>query len=222
VGRTLRLGADSAARAATVAAVAGDLVTELDQEAPALVYRVEGADAMPYLYLRTRVPPERLEVPVRRALAALAPDVPVEAWTGDALMRGAIGAWQRMAFGTGVFGAIALVLAGAGIYAVMSYLVTRRTREIGVRIALGAQRGAIARMVVGRAVRLTALGIAFGVPAGLAIAVLLRHLLLSLSPLDPLAFAGSTAFLLLAGAAASLVPAFRAASVDPVDALREG
>jgi predicted permease len=222
VGRTLRLGPDSAARTVTVAGVAGDLVTELDREAPALVYRLEPADAMPYLYLRTRVPPGSLEVPVRRALAALAPDVPVEAWTGDALMRGAIGPWQQMAFGTGIFGAIALVLAGAGIYAVMSYLVTRRTREIGVRIALGAKRGAIARMVVGRAVRLTALGIACGVPAGLAIAVLLRHLLLGLSPLDPLAFAGSTVFLLLAGAAAALGPAIRAASVDPVVALREG
>jgi predicted lysophospholipase L1 biosynthesis ABC-type transport system permease subunit len=206
----------------TGAGTAGDLVTELGREAPVLVYELQAADAMPYLYLRTRVPPGSLEVPVRRVLAALAPDVPVEAWTGEALMRGAIGPWERMAFGTGIFGAIALVLAGAGIYAVMSYLVTRRTREIGVRIALGARRGAIVRMVLERAVRLTALGIACGVPAGLAIAVLLRRLLLGLSPLDPLAFAGSTVFLLLAGAAAAIAPALRAASVDPVVALREG
>ena len=222
VGRTLRLGPDSAARTVTVTGAAGDLVAELDREAPALVYRLEPADAMPYLYLRTRVPPASLELPVRRALAALAPDVPVEAWTGEALMRGAIGPWRRMAFGTGIFGAIALVLAGAGIYAVMSYLVTRRTREIGVRLAMGARRGAIVRMVMGRAVRLTAMGIACGMPAGLAIAVLLRRLLLGLGPLDPLAFAGSTAFILLAGAAAALAPALRAASVDPVVALREG
>lgn len=220
VGRTLRLGPDSAARTLTVAAVAGELVTALDQEAPALVYRLEPAEAMPFIYLRTRVPPASLEVPVRRALAALAPDVPVEAWTGEALMRGAIGPWQQMAFGTAIFGAIALVLAGAGIYAVMSYRVTRRTREIGVRIALGARRGAIARMVVGRAVRLTAVGIACGVPAGVAIAVLLRHLLIGLSPLDPLAFAASSAVLLAAGVAAALGPASRAASVDPMVALR--
>jgi len=195
-------------------------VAELDREAPALVYRLQPADAMPYLYLRTHAAPGALELPVREALAALAPDVPVELWTGDALMREAIGPWNRMAFGTAIFGGIALLLAGAGIYAVMSYLVARRTREIGVRIALGAKRGAIVRMVLGRAVRLTALGIACGVPAGLAIAVLLRRLLLGLSPLDPLAFLGSAAFLLAVGAAAALAPAFRAASVDPMAALR--
>jgi len=220
VGRTLRLGPDSAARTVTVVAAAGDLVAELDREAPPLVYRLEPPEAMPYFYLRTRAAPGALEKPVRGALAALAPDVPVELWTGETLMREAIGPWSRMAFGTAIFGAIALLLAGAGIYAVMSYRVARRTREIGVRIALGARRGAIVRMVLGRAVRLTALGIACGVPAGLAIAVLLRRLLLGLSPLDPLAFLGSSAFLLLAGTAASLGPAARAASVDPMAALR--
>jgi len=220
MGRTLRLGPDGAPRTVTVAGAAGDLVTDLETEPPALLYRLEPAEAMPFIYLRTRGAPGALEVPVRRTLAALAPDVPVEAWTGEALLRGALGPWQRMAFGTGIFGAIALVLAGAGIYAVMSYLVTRRTREIGVRIALGAQRGAIARMVVGRALRLTALGIACGVPVGIAIAVLLRHLLLGLGPLDPVAFAASSAVLLAAGAAAALGPATRAASVDPMEALR--
>ncbi|MFL5540439.1 MAG: ABC transporter permease [Longimicrobiaceae bacterium] len=220
VGRTLRLGPDSAPRTVTVAGAAGDLVTDLETGPPALVYRLEAAEAMPFIYLRTRVPPAALEIPVRRALAALAPDAPVETWTGEALLRGALGPWQRMAFGTAIFGAIALVLAGAGVYAVTSYLVTRRTREIGVRIALGARRGAIARMVVGRAVRLTALGIACGVPVGIAVAVLLRHLLLGLGPLDPLAFAASSAVLLAAGVAAALGPASRAASVDPMVALR--
>ncbi|HET7460096.1 MAG TPA: ABC transporter permease, partial [Longimicrobium sp.] len=221
VGRPLSIGPDTAARVATVAAVAGELVTELDREPPPLVYRLEAADALPYLYLRTAVPPASLRPAVRRTLAALAPGVPVEAWTGEQLLRGAIGPWQQLALGTAIFGGIALVLAGAGIHAVLSYLVTRRTREIGVRFALGARRGAVARMVVGRAVRLTALGIACGAPLGVAIAVLLRHLLLGLSPVDPLAFAGSSAFLLAAGAAAALGPALRAAAVDPMTALRQ-
>jgi predicted permease len=220
-GRALRLGTDSAERTVTVAAVAGEVVLEMDQPAPEMVYQIADANEMTFIYVRTHVPPATLELPVRRALAAVSPDVPVEAWTGDALVRGALGPLRQLAMGTGIFGLVALVLAGAGIYAVMSYVVARRTREIGVRIALGARRGAIARMVVGRAVRLTALGIALGVPAGVAIAVLLRHLLLGLSPLDPVAFAASSAFLLAAGAAAALGPAHRAASVDPMVALRQ-
>jgi predicted permease len=221
VGRALRLGPDGAARVATVAASAGELVTGLDQPPPALVYRLEAADELPYLYLRTHVPPASLEPGVRRTLAALAPDVPVESWTGESLLRGALGPWRQLALGTGIFGMVALVLAAAGLHALLSYLVARRTREIGVRLALGARRGAIARMVVGRAVRLTALGIACGVPLGVAAAVLLRHLLLGLSPLDPVAFAGSSAVLLAAGAVAALAPALRAAAVDPMVALRQ-
>jgi putative ABC transport system permease protein len=120
----------------------------------------------------------------------------------------------------GVFAGFALLLAGVGIYGVMAYSVNQRKQELGIRLALGASRGDIFRLVVGRGMLLTACGVVVGVLASLALTRLLSTLLFGVRAMDVGVF--SAAALVLAGAAflACLVPARRATRVDPIVALR--
>jgi putative ABC transport system permease protein len=119
-----------------------------------------------------------------------------------------------------IFGAVAAALAAAGIYGVMSYVVARRTREIGVRMALGADSPRVLRLVVGEALGVAAAGAAAGLAGALVLTRLMRSVLYSVRPGDPLTYAGVAALLLSIAFAASYLPARRAARIDPVDALR--
>jgi ABC-type antimicrobial peptide transport system permease subunit len=131
-------------------------------------------------------------------------------FTGDALM-------ARL---TAAFGIVALLLACLGLYGVTAYAVSRRTREIGIRMAIGATRAEVLGTVVRGALVQLAIGLAIGLPAAIATARLLRSQLFGIGIYDPLSFGGSLVLLGLAAVAASLVPARRAASMDPVRALR--
>jgi len=129
---------------------------------------------------------------------------------------------QQVAAGLcGVFAVVALILATIGIYGVMSYVVSQRTHEIGIRMALGAQQQDVVRMVVGRGAWMIAFGLAIGALAAAGVTQLLTDLLFGISPTDPSTFAGLAAFLATVALVASYVPARRAARVDPVIALRE-
>src|SRR5258708_5859123 len=119
-----------------------------------------------------------------------------------------------------IAGGMALLLGVIGIYGVVSYSVSQRTREIGIRMALGSPQRDVTRLFVGHALRLTAMGIVCGLAAAAACTRLMSSLLFEVSPLDPLTFAGVPLMLVLAAALASYVPALRAAVVDPVVALR--
>jgi len=119
-----------------------------------------------------------------------------------------------------LIGTLALFLSAIGIYGMMAYAVSRRVREIGVRIALGAARRDVVGMVVGRALRLAGLGLLIGLAGALGIGQALRSLLLGVSPRDPLTFAGIGVLLAAVALVASLIPARRAAAVDPMVALR--
>jgi ABC-type antimicrobial peptide transport system permease subunit len=120
----------------------------------------------------------------------------------------------------GVVSTLALLLGAVGLYGVLSYVVAGRTREIGVRMALGATARQVRRMVVGHGARVVGLGIALGVPAALLSARTLRGLLFGVAPADAATY-GATAVLMLAiGLAASYVPARRASRVDPCVSLR--
>jgi predicted permease len=120
----------------------------------------------------------------------------------------------------GVFAALALGLASMGIYGVISYVVGRRTREIGIRIALGAKRIDVLRMVLGEGLKMTILGVFIGLLAALALTHLMASTLYGVSPTDPLTFAGVATFLFLIALLACYVPARRAMRVDPIVALR--
>jgi putative ABC transport system permease protein len=121
----------------------------------------------------------------------------------------------------GLFSGLALVLAGIGIYGVVSYSVAQRSREIGIRIALGAQRGDVMRLVLTQGGKISAAGIVFGSAASLGLTRLMAKLLYSVSAADPATFAVVTFVLALIGMAASYIPARRTLRVDPLIALRQ-
>ncbi len=120
----------------------------------------------------------------------------------------------------GIFAALALLLAAVGIYGVMSYSVTQRTSEIGIRVTLGAQPRDVFRTVVGEGLRYALLGVGIGVAAGLALTRLLASFLYGISAYDPATFLVVASLLIAVSAAASFFPARRATRVDPIIALR--
>jgi len=121
---------------------------------------------------------------------------------------------------TTLFGILALVLASVGLYGVTSYFVARRTGEIGIRMALGADRGRITTMVLREGMTSVATGLALGIAGALALSRLVSGLLFGIGPNDPVCYAGSALVLVAAAAGACLLPARRATAVSPMTALR--
>jgi ABC-type antimicrobial peptide transport system permease subunit len=120
----------------------------------------------------------------------------------------------------GAFALLALAIASIGLYGTMSYNVARRTGEIGIRMALGAQRGRVIQMVLREVMFLTAMGLAIGLPIALMTSEVVASFLFEMKPNDPLALAGSAATLLAAAILADYLPARRASRIDPMTALR--
>jgi putative ABC transport system permease protein len=130
-------------------------------------------------------------------------------------------AQQRMVMALLVsFAALALVLSALGIYSVLSYSIAQRTREIGLRMALGAQQGSVLRLVVGGGAGLALLGMTIGIAAAFALTQLMTDLLYGVRPADPVTFAAVTALLIATSLLACYIPARRAIKVDPMVALR--
>ena len=132
------------------------------------------------------------------------------------------GVWQYRLFGVMffLFGAIALVLASIGVYGVLSYSVAQRAQEIGVRVALGAARADVMRLIVGQGLRLAAIGIVIGIAGAALVTPAVRTVLYNVTPTDPVSFSGVAAFLVLVAITASYIPARRAMAVDPIVAMR--
>jgi putative ABC transport system permease protein len=130
--------------------------------------------------------------------------------------------WQSRVWGLllGIFSAIALVLATAGIYGVMAYFVTQRTREIGIRMALGAQWSDVLKMIMRSGMLLVSIGLVIGLLGALALTRLMTTLLFEVSPTDPITFAVVALCLIVAALLACYIPARRATKVDPLVALR--
>ena len=120
-----------------------------------------------------------------------------------------------------LFAGLAILLSAVGLYGVQSYVVSRRRREIGIRLAMGAVEGQVVRAVMGRAVRFAAIGILLGVAASLALAQLIAGMLFRVDAQDPLTYVAVPLLLLCVAVVASLVPALRAGRVNPVEVLRE-
>ena len=159
---------------------------------------------------------------VRQAIWSIDPDQPVTAMATmeEILDREVLQRRVQTTLLTG-FAVLALLLAGIGLYGVLAYLVSLRTPEIGLRMALGAAPVNILRTVVGQALGLTVIGVVVGVVAAVALSSVLRSLLFGVTTTDPLTYAGVAALLMCAAAAASYLPARRAMRVDPIVALRE-
>jgi len=121
---------------------------------------------------------------------------------------------------SGCFGLLALVLASIGMYGIMAYSVSRRTNEIGIRMALGAQPGRVLRMVMREASWMVAIGVVVGLGGAMALGGVIASMLYGLKGWDPVTFAVSSGLLMLVGLGASWIPAQRAAGVDPMRALR--
>jgi putative ABC transport system permease protein len=158
---------------------------------------------------------------VRDEIRRADPTLPVfDVQTGDQARKNTF--WRYRLFGWmfGIFGAIALALAAIGVYGVLSYAVSQRTEEIGVRMALGASRRNVFALIVGHGVRLAAVGIVCGVVGAVGVTRVVTSLLYNVTATDPLSFAGTAAFLALVALLASYVPARRATAVDPMVALR--
>ncbi len=208
----------------TVVGVVGDLRhMKLNQEADAEVF-------WPYtqpplggmnIVVRTSSDAARFAPQLRAAVAGLDRDLPLsQVRNMEQVLANSIAPQRFSVWVLGVFAGLALALAAVGVYGVMSFSVTRRTREIGIRAALGAGRADVLKMVVGQAMALAGAGLALGLAGAFALTRLMRSMLYEVAPTDPLVFAGVAVTLAAVAALASYIPARRAARVDPLVALR--
>jgi len=171
--------------------------------------------------LRTEGDPTAVMGDVRRAVAEIdSREAVYSVQTMDEVISNSFAARRLSMLLLGIFAVLALVLACVGIYGVISYLVGQRTREIGVRMALGAQPGDVLRLVIGHGTKMALIGVAVGIFAALGLTRLMANQLFGVSARDPLTFAGVAVLLVIVAVVASYIPARRAMRVDPMVALR--
>ena len=208
-----------------VAGVVGDENTvTLDSPIRPAVYfaLAQGADHFEYLVLRTAGNPAAVAGALRAQVRVLDPQVSIyDVQSMDAMIADSPAAFQRRypAFLIGIFAAIALVMAAIGTYGMVAYAVAQRRQEIGIRIALGAQRGDIFRLVVGQGMGLAAVGVVIGLAGAALVTRALSSLLFDVTPTDPVTFVTVAAVLLGAAFVASGIPAIRATRVAPASVL---
>jgi len=225
IGRRIRLVNPEQSRDwRTIVGVVGDVRYQgLDDPGEAAIYTPFSQTPFLWLYLMVRAhgDPRTLTDDIRGAVRAAAPGLTMASvQTMDALVGEAVSQPRLNMLLLSGFAVLALLLATLGLYGVISYAVTQRTREIGVRVALGAAPRDVARLIVGQGLRLAGIGIAIGVGGALAAGRFVETLLYETSPTDPSTYAVIVTLLAGVAALASYVPARRATRVDPVTALR--
>ena len=222
VGKRLRFGSN--APWMTIIGVAGDVRNRrLEESAPPQIYRsLEQASNLTLaFFVRTSAAPAAMGEAISRELRAVDPDLPLyTVRTMDDLLSGAVAQRRFLMRLLAIFAATAVGLALLGIYGVISYSVAQRTREIGIRMALGARPGDVQRMVVGGGMRLALLGLAAGTLGALGLSRLIAAQLYGVQPSDPATLAAVLALMCAVAALAAYLPARRAARVDPMVALR--
>ncbi len=173
------------------------------------------------IHVRTAWDPESVAPLLRRAVQDIDPYLPVfdvktmDTHLGISMLPARLGG-----IALGVFGVLGLILAVVGIYGVMAYAVSQRTREIGIRVALGADRGQVTGMVLWQGARIVIIGVVVGLAGALGAVQLIRSQLYSQSGIDPVTFVGVPLILAAAALLATYLPARRAATVDPIQALK--
>ena len=224
VGKALTLGGDGRGRPAEIVGVVADIrQSAIEEPGRPTVYvnNVQNTRVKVTLVARTRGEPLAMAREMRAAVWSLDKDQPITSiFTFDDIMSQAVARPRLLTVLLGLFGALGLALGALGIYGVLAYLVNERHREIGVRIALGALPSDVLRMIAGRGVVLTAVGIVVGLSGALALTRFLQGVLYGVAPTDPLTFVAMTLVLLAVAGLASWIPARRAAGLDPVEALR--
>jgi hypothetical protein len=208
----------------TVVGVVEDVpVTSLSEPVRPMFFVTEGQSAMssPYLVVRTDGNPAAMLAPMRAEVKAVAGALQVDReGTLSDHFGAALSGPRLAATAMGLFSLLAVFLASLGIYAAVAFGVARRSAELGIRMALGADRGGVVRMVVGEVSGTVLLGLAVGAAVAVAAAPKLAGVLFGVDPRDPGTFAGSVALLLVVSTLAAYLPARRAARVDPVASLR--
>jgi ABC-type antimicrobial peptide transport system permease subunit len=178
-------------------------------------------DSVATIVVRATVEPLSLALPIQRQISALDPEMPaykvrtMQQIIGEATASQSFSAALVLAFAL-----LSLMLAAVGLYGVLSYLVTQRASEIGIRMALGAQRSEVLRLVLVEGMRPVAFGLVLGLCGGAAAGMLIKSILYGTRPLDPGVFLSIAGSLLLTAVIASAVPALRACRIEPVQALR--
>jgi len=221
IGQRLRLRSNTTSY--EIIGIVGDVLHRgLDREPAPTIYFPSLRLGYASLAIRTSVAdPSGLAAAIRGAVADVDPNQPVasvqtmEQWIADSVSQP-----RYRATLLSIFSSIAFVLSVVGIYGVMSYAVTCRTREIGLRMALGARRENVLRLVLGDGMKLALAGAVVGIVAALALTRVLRNLLYEVTPTDPMTFVSVTLVLIVVALVACWLPARRAAKVDPMEALR--
>jgi ABC-type antimicrobial peptide transport system permease subunit len=208
----------------TVVGVVGNVLNErLELEPRPMLYRpmTQATNLSLALAVRSGADPARLSEELSIAVRAADPDLPTFAVRTMKDVEAAAMASRRFSMRLlGSFAVLALILAAIGIYGMTAYLVSQRTREIGIRVALGATPSSVIRLVVGYALTLAGAGVIAGIAAALLVTPLMRGMLFNVSPMDPTTFVAIVSVLVATAIAAAFTPARRAARVDPVQALR--
>ena len=173
------------------------------------------------LVVRTASDPLSLVAAVKNQIQTIDKDLPIdEAKTMQQLLAESVSGRRFNMLLLSVFALVALVLALVGIYGVMSYTVTQRTHEIGIRVAIGAQSRDVFRMVIGQGMILAMIGVAFGLVGAFALTRLMTSMLFGVEPTDPATFISITALIIVVALVACYIPGRRAAKVNPLEALR--
>jgi predicted permease len=227
IGRRLRIGvraADGDPDVFEIVGVAGDVhhgTLGRGMEPELYVPAAQHTWGWGVLALRTRSDPGALATAVRREVSALDPELAVIATsTMRERLAASLAAPRFVASLLSIFAAVAAMLAGIGLYGVLATTVAQRASEIGVRMALGARVADVLRLVVGEAARMAGVGIVVGLLAASAVTRLMAAVLFGIGPRDPVTLAAVTAALFAVALAAAVVPAWRAARIDPAACLR--
>jgi putative ABC transport system permease protein len=224
IGKRIKVGPPQNEPWLTIVGVAGD-VKNIGLEADARLATYEPHAQRPWssmtLAIRTEADPLSLSAAVRGELRTMEKDLLIRPpSTMDERIRLSVAPRRFNMTLLAVFAALALLLAAVGVYGVMSYTATQRTREIGVRMALGAQSGAVLKLIVGQGLKLALIGVSIGLAAAFALTRWMEDLLFDVRPSDTWTYGAVAALLLLVALFASWIPARRAAKVDPMVALR--
>ena len=224
IGRRFGLGRGAKGNIEIVGVVRGSKYATVDEKIPSEFYLAGAQDENPsslVVYARTAGDPKTVFQALRREVGALDAGLPITSLrTMDDQIDESLSAQRAMAGLSAFFGILATLLAAIGLYGVMAYTVTRRTREIGIRLALGADRGSLLKLVLREVALLTAVGVAIAIPVALGVTRLVRSELYGIAPNDALSMAGAAAVLAAVALLAGYIPAERATRVDPLTALR--